>query len=93
MSVVMEPSSTQAQDNAMEGSWEASLITQLGLVEGDVLTYVETHGARSLRRIIRDLQWPASLVMMAVGALIREGLVCGIQREIDVVVGPSCAPA
>jgi hypothetical protein len=62
------------------------VITTLGLVEGDVLTYLERHGTTTLRHLIRQLDWPARMVMMAVGGLIREHLVQATQRELEVLV-------
>jgi len=62
------------------------LITSLGLIEGEVLTYLEQHGATRLRGLVRELEWPARMVMMAVGALIREGLVRGVQHELEIIV-------
>ena len=64
----------------------APLMTPVGVIEGDVLAMLERDGATTLRRLIRELEWPAPLVMMAVGALIREGLVTAIQRELEVRV-------
>lgn len=64
-----------------------SLMTPLGVVEGDVLAYLDGHqGNSTLRRLYRELEWPAYMVMMAVGALIRSGLVRGIQRNLEVAV-------
>jgi hypothetical protein len=67
----------------------ASLMTPLAWVEGDVLTYLERHGATPLRRLVRELEWTSPLVMMAVGALVREGLVQGIRHELEVVLQPN----
>ena len=64
----------------------APRITSLGLVEGEVLTYVEEHGAATLHGLTRVLDWSAALITMAVGALIRQGLVRGSQRELEVVL-------
>ena len=63
-----------------------SLITPLGLVEGDILTFLEEHGATTLRRLIRGLEWPARMVMMGVGALVRERLVQAMQLDVEVVL-------
>lgn len=65
-----------------------SLMTPLGLIEGDVLTYLERHGAATLQRLIAEFEWPAALVTMAVGALIRSGLVRALQREFEVMIEP-----
>ena len=68
--------------------WDTALLTQLGLVEGDVLTYLEEYGPTTLRGLIRGLDWPSRTVTMGVGALIREGLVQGRQRELEVLIEP-----
>ena len=70
---------------------ERSLITPLGLVEGDVLLYLEAYGSTTLRQLIRELEWPTSLVTMAVGALVREGLIRAVQHELEVFVQPVAA--
>lgn len=62
------------------------LITTLGLIEGEVLTFLEEHGATTLRGLIRELEWPARMVMMAVGGLVREHLVRATQRELEVIL-------
>ena len=64
----------------------ASLMTPLGVIEGEVLIYLEEHGATPMRRLTRELDWPASLVIMAVGALVRERLVRATQHELEVRV-------
>lgn len=63
-----------------------SLLTPLGLVEGEVLLYLEGRETATLRQLNQELRWPAYMVMMAVGALIRSGLVRGIQRDLEVIV-------
>ena len=65
-----------------------SLMTSVGLVEGDVLAYLEEHGATTSRQLIRSLEWPASLVMMGLGALVRAGVVQAVQRDLEVIVMP-----
>lgn len=67
---------------------KAPLITTLGLVEGDVPAFLEDHGATTLRGLIRELEWPSRMVMMAVGALVRERLVRAAQRELKVILEP-----
>ena len=66
-----------------------SLMTTLGVIEGEALTYLEQHGATPLRRLVRELEWPAAMVMMAVGALVREGLIRATQHDLEVVVEPN----
>ncbi len=67
---------------------ERPLMTTLGIVEGDILTYLERFGTTTMRQLIRELEWPAPMVMMAVGALIREGLIRALRHELEVVVEP-----
>ena len=80
-----------------EGNWSGSsdsekaatsLMTRLGIIEGEALTYLEQHETTSLRQLIRDLEWPSSLVMMAVGALVRSKLVRATQLELEIVLEP-----
>ena len=68
------------------GARGPSLMTSLGLMEGEVLTYLEEHGATMLRELIRKLGRSTAMVMMGVGALIREGLVEGSQQDVNVMV-------
>jgi len=68
------------------GSAGGSVVTLVGLVEGDVLAYLEGHGSATLRELIRALEWSAPLVTMGVGALIRQGLVRGIRHDLEVVL-------
>lgn len=65
-----------------------SLVTSLGIIEGEVLLYLDVHGATPTRRLIRDLEWPSPLVTMALGALIREGLVRARQHELELIIEP-----
>jgi len=74
-----------------------SVVTELGIIEGEVLLYLERHGATPLRRLIREIEWPSPLVTMATGALIREGLVEADQRELELILTfkaprQACAP-
>lgn len=66
----------------------ASLMTPIGRAEGEILTYLERHGVSSVRRLIRELEWPAPVIMMAVGALAREGLVRAVRHDLEVLVEP-----
>lgn len=70
------------------GSADTSLMTILGVISGEILTQVEQQGQSTLRQLIRDLPWPAPLVTMAVGSLIREGLIKASQLELEVLIEP-----
>ena len=63
-----------------------SLMTPLGVVEGEVLSYLDRHPMTTLRRLNQEMGHPAYMVMMAVGALIRTGLVRAIRRDLDVIL-------
>ena len=76
----MQPSPSTASESS------ASLMTALGVVEGEVLTYLEEHGSTPVRRLTRELQWPAPMVIMAAGALIRSGLVRATQYDLEVIL-------
>lgn len=67
----------------------ASLMTPLGIVEGETLAQLESTGPTSLRTLIRQLNWPSYYVTMAVGALVREGLVRAQARELDIIAEPA----
>lgn len=66
----------------------ASLMTPLGLAEGELLAYLEEHGATSLRCLRRHLPWPGLLVTMAAGALIRQRLCLAHQSQADIILDP-----
>lgn len=70
------------------GSAGASLMTPLGIVEGEILEYLDHHGTATLERLTWELPWLPDMVTMAVGALIRAGLVRGIQLNLAIVVKP-----
>ena len=65
-----------------------ALITTLGLACGEILTHLEQHGTTAVRRLVRELSWPAPVVLMAVGALIREGLIRATQHDLEVILEP-----
>ena len=63
-----------------------SLMTPLGLISGDVLTYLEERGTTTVRRLVREVEWPSQMITMAIGSLIREGLVRAVQHDLEVIV-------
>ena len=65
-----------------------SIMTTLGIIGGEILTDLEQHGPSTVRRLIRELSWSAPLVTMAIGSLIRGGLVRATQQELEIVVEP-----
>jgi len=65
-----------------------SLKAVLGIVEGEILLYLEEHGFGRLRKIVRDLDWPMDEIIIAVGALIHEGLVEVRRDRFGVLLQP-----
>ena len=63
-----------------------SLMTELGVIEGEILSWLESEGEVSTRCLVRQMPWPSRHVMMAIGALIRQGLARGFERELDITV-------
>lgn len=63
-----------------------SIITTLGIISGEILTDLEQHGSSTVRRLIRELSWPAPMMMMAIGALTREGLIRASQHDLEIVI-------
>ncbi len=70
-----------------------SLMTPLGLLAGDVLMFVERQGRMTMAQLLQEVKGPASMVLMAVGSLIRQGLVRAIQQDVDVIVEPCAVEA
>ena len=79
-------STEEERSHRFGGPGGMSVLTELELAEGDVLMYLERFGTTALRRLVRELDWPAGLVMMAIGALIREGLVRATRHELEVLL-------
>lgn len=71
------------------GPSAASLLAPLGIIEEAALAQLESSGPTSLRTLIRRLNWPSPYVIMAVGALVHEGLVRAQERELDIIVEPA----
>lgn len=69
----------------------ASIMTPLGIIEGEVRLWLETHGPATIRHLTRELPWPAAMVTMALGALIRQGLVRATKHDLDVVIAEPTA--
>jgi len=59
------------------------MITEIGIVAGDIWHYLDSHGAVALSRLVKDLDRPKELVLMSVGWLAREGHVILVNEERD----------
>ena len=60
---------------------DSSLVTSLGLIEGEVLTYLEENGRAPHGQLMMRLAWPAVMITMAIGSLIRQGLIRHVPQE------------
>lgn len=60
---------------------QISLLMSLNLIGGEILLCLENCGSITARQITRQLQWPLDLVFMAIGALLREGLIHVSRRQ------------
>ncbi len=65
-----------------------SLMTPLGLIEGDILRHLETRALTVIQDLIHDLEWPAHMILMAAGSLVRQGHVRAIQNKGIVALEP-----
>lgn len=74
------PMMVQAQE---ETTAAAPLITAIGLIEGDLLETLESRGPMSAYRLVHTQDCPASLVLMAIGDLIRTGLIQGTEARLE----------
>lgn len=63
------------------------LMTELGLLEGEILLYLEAQGATDLRTLISKIPWSSQQILMAIGSLIRRGVVSGTQHSSGLLLG------
>jgi len=55
------------------------MITEIGIVAGDIWHYLDTHGEVALDELTRGISKPRDIVLMSLGWLAREGHVILIQ--------------
>lgn len=70
----------------------ASLMTPIALIEGEVLSYLEEHGTATAKKLVDELKWPATLVLMGIGALVRSGLIQAKKIGYQVLLLPINQP-
>jgi len=63
-----------------------ALITKLGMIEGEILSHLETEGPTNVQDLLSRLPWRSESLLMAIGSLIRQGLVRGIQQNTDLLL-------
>jgi hypothetical protein len=61
-------------------------MTPMGLAAGEILTQVDWSGALTQRHLIQSVGWPRHLIVSALGALVREGLVRTTQQGAELLV-------
>jgi hypothetical protein len=78
----------QSQDWAKTGIGQEnqSLMTPIALVEGEVLETIESRGPVDLSRVLKTTKQPKPLVVMSVGALVRDGLVRATKSKQHIVL-------
>lgn len=77
---------TIAAAAALEEASDTSVDTTLGLISGEILLSLETCGPVPARELLEKLQWPAELVYMAVGSLIRRRMIGAAFHQDEVIV-------
>ncbi|MBI4355482.1 MAG: winged helix-turn-helix domain-containing protein [Candidatus Omnitrophica bacterium] len=59
------------------------MITEIGIVAGDIWHYLESHGASLFSQIVKGIDKPRDLALMSLGWLAREGHVIVRQEGSD----------
>jgi len=59
------------------------MITEIGIVAGDIWHYLDTHGASMFSQIVAGIEKPRDLALMSLGWLAREGHVIVRQEGSD----------
>jgi len=59
------------------------MITEIGIVAGEIWHYLDHHGQVSLSLLVKDLDRPRDNILMSLGWLAREGHVLLEQSEND----------
>lgn len=59
------------------------MITEIGIVAGDIWHFLDQHGEVSLTALIKGIDKPRDNVLMSLGWLAREGHVIVLQVEGD----------
>jgi hypothetical protein len=57
------------------------MITEIGIVAGDIWHYLDTHGEVSLNELVRGTGKPRDNILMSLGWLAREGHVIVVQVQ------------
>lgn len=63
------------------------MVTQIGIVAGEILNYLDENGIVSLEEIIKRIKKPDKLILMSLGWLARENHIVVNQKEDKYIVG------
>jgi hypothetical protein len=63
-----------------------SLMSSLTLVETEILELIETRRELSLTDILNAVSWPAPIILMSIGGLIREKVVIAKRKGCEIVI-------
>ena len=62
------------------------LVTRLALVEGEILEQFDDKGEISVHNLMEALPWEPCTVAMAIGSLMRQGMIRGIEKGENVIL-------
>lgn len=60
------------------------LMTRLALIEGSILERLEKEKYMAIRELMEELEWEPCAVTMAVGSLVRQGMIQCAEYDKDV---------
>lgn len=59
------------------------MITQIGLVAGDIWHYLDTHTGVTFKELAEHIEKPVNLILMGLGWLAREGYIVLVVKDGD----------
>jgi len=62
------------------------LMTRLALVEGSILERLESEKIMGLRELMEELEWEPCVLTMAIGSLVRQGVIQCAEYGEDVFI-------
>lgn len=63
-----------------------NLITRLALIEGSILERLEMDRVVELRELMEELEWEPCTIAMAVGSLVRQGMIKSTERGQSIFI-------
>lgn len=62
------------------------LITRLALIEGSILERLERERIMALQELMEELEWEPCAIAMAVGSLVRQGIIRTKEQDQDIFI-------